>query len=52
VRKIFEQFQDFDLVGKQVFMHVTLDEAQVDHLDGYLLICIDICEYLSVRYDP
>jgi hypothetical protein len=46
VGDIFEQFEDFDFVGEEVFMDVTLDEAEVNHLNGHLFICIDIWEYL------
>ena len=46
MRDVFEKFEDFDLVGKEVFMHLSFDEPEIDHLDCHLLICIDICLYL------
>ena len=52
VRDIFEKFEDFDLIGEEVFMYVALDKAEVDHLNGDLFICIDKWEYLSVRSCP
>jgi len=44
----FEKFEDFNFVGKKIFVDFSFDKFEVNHFDGYLFICIDIWVYLFV----